>query len=330
MQRPLAATVLTVTALSLMAACATSPDPDTHAPTPPSGVTVQSGSSTTAHVMWSAAADDRGVAAYEVHRDGRKVGEVPATTLMTDIEGLTPDTPYTFTVLARDTAGNRSPHSTKVQVTTLAATAKDTTAPSRPASLRGTATDPRTVTLTWPAATDDTKVTAYDVYQADTRIHTVPGTATTARVTTLRPGTIYTFTVRARDAAENASPDSPPLDLTTPGGRIPTATAPTDLTATANKDEITLTWTPPKADGPRITEHQLHLDGRLATTIVWGSTPPPGRATYTFTVQDPPGTRYSVKLRARLPDGTWGAFSAQRTVVVREERTAPVSSIARQ
>ncbi|WP_373412963.1 fibronectin type III domain-containing protein [Streptomyces sp. NRRL B-24572] len=79
---------------------------------------------------------------------------------------------------------------------------------------------------------------------------------------------------------------------------------------------MTLTWTPPRTGAP-VTEHELHLNGRFATTIVWGTTPPPGRATYTFPVQDPPGTRYTVTLRARLPDGTWGDFSAPRTVVVR-------------
>ncbi|MFG2333137.1 fibronectin type III domain-containing protein [Streptomyces sp. NPDC048604] len=316
MQRPLAATVLTAVVLSL-AACTTPPDADTRAPTAPRGVTAQSGSATSVHVMWSASADDRGIAAYEVHQQGRKVKEVPATTLMTDVEALAPGTPYAFTVLARDAAGNRSPHSASVPVTTLAAQAEDRTAPTRPTHLNGKATGPRTVTLAWRPAKDDTAVTAYDVYQADTRIHTVSGTATRATVTTLRPGTIYTFTVRARDAAENSSPDSTPLDLTTPGGRIPTSTAPTNLTATAERGAVKLTWAPPKADGAPIKEHQLHLNGRLATTIVWGATPPAGRATYTFTVQDPPGTRYSVKLRARLPDGTWGAFSAQRSVVTR-------------
>jgi hypothetical protein len=55
----------------------------------------------------------------------------------------------------------------------------------------------------------------------------------------------------------------------------------------------------------------------LATTVVWGAAPPAGTAAYTFMVTDRPGTRYSVKLRAKLPDGKWGDFSAQRTVVVR-------------
>ncbi|QGZ51676.1 hydrolase [Streptomyces sp. QHH-9511] len=314
-QRPLAATLLTAATLCL-AACSPTPAKDTAGPTVPTGVTAASGSARTVHVMWSAATDDRAVTAYEVYQQGRKVKELPATTLMTDIVNLTPATPYTFTVRARDAAGNRSPHSAAVPATTLAATAQDRTPPTAPASLRATPDGGRAATLTWAPARDDTKVTAYDVYQADSRIHTVSGTATTARVTGLRPGTIYTFTVRARDAAENSSPDSNPADLTTaraPGA--PASTAPTDLKATATQDGITLTWTPPKT-GAVVKEHQLYLDGKFATTIVWGADPPLGRATYTFTVPDAPGTRYSVKLRARLPDGTWGDFSAQRTVVV--------------
>ncbi|WP_418959887.1 fibronectin type III domain-containing protein [Streptomyces tritici] len=315
MQRPLTASLLTAAVLAL-ASCSSAPAPDTRAPTAPRGVTAQSGSATSVHVMWRASADDRGIAAYEVHQRGRKVKEVPATTLMTDVEGLAPDADYAFTVLARDAAGNRSPHSTSVPVTTLPARPADRTPPTRPTALTGRATGPRTATLTWRAAKDDDAVTAYDIHQAGTRIHTVPGTATSATLTALRPGTIYTFTVRARDAAENSSPDSPALDVTTPGGAIPTSTAPTNLTATARPGSVTLTWTPPRTGGPPVTEHQLHLDGRLTTTIVWGAAPPPGRATYTFTTQDPPGTRYTVTLRARLPDGTWGAFSAPRTVTL--------------
>uniref|UniRef100_UPI00211B1235 fibronectin type III domain-containing protein n=1 Tax=Streptomyces sp. NRRL B-24572 TaxID=1962156 RepID=UPI00211B1235 len=108
--------------------------------------------------------------------------------------------------------------------------------------VRLTADGSRAATLRWSPARDDTRVTAYDVYQADTRIHTVPGTATTAHLTGLRPGTAYAFTVRARDAAENSSPDSTPADLTTaPSPGAPPNTAPEDLTATATKGEITLT-----------------------------------------------------------------------------------------
>ncbi|MEV8590822.1 fibronectin type III domain-containing protein [Streptomyces sp. NPDC051180] len=323
MQRLLAASLLTALGLSLtltLTACsaAAAPEPpDTRAPTTPLGVTATAGSASTVHVMWSAAADDRAVDGYAVYREGTKVKDVPATTLMTDVVGLAPGAPHTFTVRARDAAGNLSAPSSPVTATTPRTTAEDRTPPTAPGALRVTADGSRAATLRWTPGRDDTRITAYDVYQADTRIHTVPGTATTARLTGLRPGTAYAFTVRARDAAENSSPDSAPVDLTTasaPGA--PPNTAPRDLTATAARGEITLTWTPPRTGAP-VTHHELHLDGHFATTIVWGTTPPPGRATYTFPVPDAPGTRYTVTLRAQLPDGTWGDFSAPRTVVVR-------------
>ncbi|MFJ8650108.1 fibronectin type III domain-containing protein [Streptomyces sp. NPDC093546] len=316
----LAAAPVCVAAL-LLSACtsATPQDKDTGRPSAPTGVTAQAGSATSVHVMWQPAADDTAVTGYDVHERGRKVATLPGTRTMVDVDRLAPSTAYTFTVRARDAAGNVSEPSAPVPVTTPAPTPDDRTAPSRPSGLRGTADGSRAATLTWRPASDDRAVTAYDVYQEDSRIHSVAGTATTARLTGLRPGTVYTFTVRARDAAENSSPDSDAVDLTTaPAPGAGPVTAPTDLAATALKGgEIRLTWTPPRTDGGApVKEHQLYLDGRFATTIVWGAEPPPGTATYTFTVTDPPGTRYSVKLRAKLPDGTWGDFSAQRTVTV--------------
>nr|WP_223182686.1 MULTISPECIES: fibronectin type III domain-containing protein [unclassified Streptomyces] len=308
------ALALTLTGCSAAAA----PEPkDTRPPTAPTGVTATAGSARTVHVMWSAATDDRAVTGYAVYREGRKVKELPATTLMTDVTGLAPASRHRFTVRAHDAAGNVSPDSAAVTATTLPPAAEDRTPPTIPTGLRVTADGSRAATLSWRPAKDDTRVTAYDVYQADTRIHTVPGADTTAHVTGLRPGTAYAFTVRARDAAENSSPDSTPVDLTTasaPGA--PANTAPSALVATFAKGEITVSWLPPVTGAP-VTHHELHLNGRFATTIVWGGAPPPGRATYTFPVQDPPGTRYTLTLRAQLPDGTWGDFSAPRTVVVR-------------
>lgn len=322
MQRPLFFPVLTCASALLLTACGgDARAADTRSPSVPSGVTVQASSATSVHVMWEHATDDTGVSGYEVFRAGVKVKSLPAVTHMTDIDGLAPSTAYAFTVRALDGAGNASAHSAPVPVTTLAPAVEDRRPPGRPGAPTGRAEGSRAVTLSWGASADDRGVTAYDVYQADSRIHSVPGTTTTARVTGLRPGTVYTFTVRARDAADNSSPDSAPLDLTTataPGGGP--NTAPTRLTAVIRPSAppahaVELTWTPP-ATGAPVREHQLFLNGRLATTIVWGAEPPPGPATYTLTVTDPPGTRYSLKLRARLPDGNWGDFSAQRTVVV--------------
>ncbi|MGW6554978.1 fibronectin type III domain-containing protein [Streptomyces sp. NPDC055051] len=317
MQRPLAASLLTSAMLVSLAACTTSPPKDTTPPGVPTGLTATSGSATTVHVMWEAATDDRAVTAYQVLQDGRQVKELPAATLMTDVTGLAPGTRPTVAVRARDAAGNTSPATPAVAATTLRATAEDRRPPTAPGTLRATPDGSDAAVLTWTASRDDTRVTAYDVHQAGVRVHTAPGTATTARVTGLRPGTAYSFTLRARDAAENSSPDSPAADLTTaPAPGAPPNTSPLALAATSARGEVTLTWTPPRTGAP-VTHHELHIDGRFATTVVWGTSPPPGRAVYTFPAQASPGTTLTLTLRARLPDGTWGDFSAPRTVTVR-------------
>ncbi|MFI2213167.1 fibronectin type III domain-containing protein [Streptomyces sp. NPDC020141] len=315
MQRPPTLLALTALAALTLTACG-GDDKDTEAPTTPSGVTAQAGSATSVHVMWEPSTDDKAVTGYEVFQKGAKVKTLPGTKTMVDVDGLKPSTAYSFTVRARDAAGNLSEPSPAKAVTTPAPTPEDKKAPTRPSGLRGEVEGQRAVTLQWRPAADNTAVTSYDIYQEDSRIHTVTGTETSAKVTGLRPGTVYSFTVRARDAADNSSPDSETVDLTTPAasGEGP-STAPTDLTATVHKGSIDLSWSPPKADGD-IESHELFLNGKPATTIVWG-TMPTGKAKYTMTVTDPPGTRYSIKLRAKLPDGKWGDFSAQRTVIVR-------------
>ncbi|MGW4374987.1 glycoside hydrolase family 6 protein [Streptomyces albidoflavus] len=92
----------------------------------------------------------------------------------------------------------------------------DTTAPTAPTGLKTTATSATTVSLSWTAATDDTGVTGYDVYRDGTR---TGSTTTTAYADSgLTPGTAYTYTVRAKDAAGNVSPPSASLAATTDEG----------------------------------------------------------------------------------------------------------------
>jgi hypothetical protein len=94
----------------------------------------------------------------------------------------------------------------------------DTTAPSAPTSLRVTGTTSSSVSLAWNASTDNVGVTAYDVYRG-TSVTTVTGT--TATVSGLSPNTTYQFTVKARDAAGNASAASNQVSATTPNGPTP-------------------------------------------------------------------------------------------------------------
>jgi chitodextrinase len=275
------------------------------------GVTAAAGSATSVHVMWNAVG--AGIEHYEVYRGPTKVQDAPGSRHMVDVTRLKPATPYVFTVRARDTEGRLGPPSREVRATTPAATAADRSAPTRPGELRGRTLGSRTVQLSWAASTDDRDVVSYDIHQGGTKIHSVGGAQTAAVVTGLRPGTRYSFTVRARDAADNLSLAGNTVRLTTPGDDD-RDTAPTEFRATTRREadgayHLDLSWTPPRTGGV-VTEYQVHLDGRAATSLVFGGTPPRGRTTYSFYL----GREAGEASRTALPDGTWGGLSAERSV----------------
>jgi chitodextrinase len=93
---------------------------DTIPPTAPilsaSGTT-----STTTNLSWTGATDNFGIAAYDVFRGGTLIASDITTTTYT-VTGLVASTGYTFTVRAKDGAGNVSPNSNTVSITTLYAT----------------------------------------------------------------------------------------------------------------------------------------------------------------------------------------------------------------
>ncbi|MFE6165129.1 fibronectin type III domain-containing protein [Streptomyces sp. NPDC056486] len=317
---PHLAALLTLTAC-MLTACAWGGDQeakDVQPPAAPRGVTVQAGSATTAHVMWNQATDNTAVTGYDVYRGATRVKRVPSGKHMVDVVGLKPSTAYTFTVRARDAEGNVGPASKKLTVTTPAAAAADREPPSRPGSPRGTAEGSRAVKLSWGASTDDQGVASYEIYQGTSKIHSVGGGERATLVTGLRPGTAYRFTVKALDAADNASPASRAVRLTTAAGQDDgRATAPADFRAKTRHADgayyIDLTWKPPHTGGA-VAEYQIHLDGRTATSLVFGGTAPRQKATHSFYVGKKRGDTHRVKLRAKLPDGTWGGYSAERTV----------------
>ncbi|MDN3268081.1 fibronectin type III domain-containing protein [Streptomyces sp. MA15] len=289
-------------------------------PGAPTGVTAQAGSATSVHVMWNRVAPAGSeVTGYEVYRGDTKVKEVPAATHMVDVSRLRPATTYVFTVRARDADGRLGPPSREVRATTPAAARADTRPPTAPGDLEGRAAGSRAAQLSWSAARDDRGVVSYDLYQGRTKIHSVGGNQTAAVVTGLRPGTRYSFTVRARDAADNLSPPGRVVRLTTADGADggATATAPADFRATTRSSGgayyIVLSWVPPRVDGT-VTEYEVRLDGRPVTSLVYGGEAPRDRATYRFYAGEEAGVTHRVRIRPLLPDGTWGAFSAERTV----------------
>lgn len=82
----------------------------------------------------------------------------------------------------------------------------DTSAPTAPTGLVASSPTTSSISLSWAASSDDVGVAEYYVYQGSSRVATTAATAAT--VTGLAPGTSYTFTVRAADAAGNLSAPS--------------------------------------------------------------------------------------------------------------------------
>ncbi|MEV7116841.1 glycoside hydrolase family 6 protein [Kitasatospora griseola] len=90
---------------------------DTTAPTAPTGLAATTTANSVA-LTWSAATDNVGVTGYDVYRGGALAGSTAGTSY-TDT-GLTASTAYSYTVKARDAAGNVSPASAALVATTKA------------------------------------------------------------------------------------------------------------------------------------------------------------------------------------------------------------------
>ncbi|MFI7342523.1 fibronectin type III domain-containing protein [Streptomyces sp. NPDC050085] len=94
---------------------------DTQAPTAPTNLTSTGKTSSSVSLSWGASSDNVGVTGYDIYSGGsNKLLTVSGTSAT--VSGLSPSTAYSFTVKAHDAAGNSSPASNAVSVTTNAGT----------------------------------------------------------------------------------------------------------------------------------------------------------------------------------------------------------------
>ncbi len=188
---------------------------DTVAPTAPT-LSASGTTETITNLSWSGATDNVAVTGYDVYQNGAFKASTASTSFT--VTGLTATMAYTFTVRAKDAAGNVSVDSNVVNVTTLTPV-PDTTAPTAP-TLLASGTTTTTTNLSWSGATDNVAVTGYDVYQNG--VFRASTASSTYAVTGLTASTTYLFTVRAKDAAGNVSTDSNSVSVTTLA--VPTVT----------------------------------------------------------------------------------------------------------
>ncbi|NJB71624.1 chitodextrinase/type 1 glutamine amidotransferase [Saonia flava] len=92
---------------------------DLVAPSKPEGLKESNLTGTSVDISWNASTDNRGVAGYKIFQNGTLIGATDK--IEYSINGLTPNTSYTFSVLAYDEAGNESDLSEEVIITTESA-----------------------------------------------------------------------------------------------------------------------------------------------------------------------------------------------------------------
>ncbi len=89
---------------------------DTIVPAAPSSLVANSTTEVSTVLSWNASSDNVGVTGYFVYQDGGFIGSAASTNYT--VAGLTANTSYTFSVKARDAAGNVSAASNIINVTT--------------------------------------------------------------------------------------------------------------------------------------------------------------------------------------------------------------------
>jgi len=286
---------------------------DTQAPTVPANLSSPGKTSSSVNLAWSASSDNVGVTAYDVLVNGAVRATVSGTTA--NVTGLSASTAYTFSVRAKDAAGNTSAASAGLSVTTSAGSTTDTQAPTVPANLTSPSKTSTSITLSWGASTDNVGVAGYDIYRSGIKI--ASSTTTSFTDSNLNPSTPYVYTVRARDAANNSSADSNGVNVTTSASGTTAdtqaPTAPANLTSPSKTaTSVNLSWGA-STDNVGVTGYNIFRNGTQIGTVTGTGVTVTGLTA---------GTAYSFSVRARDAAGNTSAASNTVNVTTNAASTA--------
>ena len=271
---------------------------DTQSPSAPGALAATSASQTSIGVTWAPATDNVGVTGYTVYRDGAAAGTSTATSYT--VSGLSCGVTYRVAVDAFDAAGNRSAP-TEAFLSTAACA--DTTRPVAPASVTMASRTQTSISVTWPAATDNLGVVGYGVYRAGTKVAEIAERAYTFAGLTC--GMNYTLGVDAYDAAGLRSLAVTTVLIATTACADTTApTAPTSLAATSvTTTGLTLSWSA-ATDNVGVTKYEVSRNGTLVASPTTTSSSQTGLScgtSYSFAVLavDAAGNRSTPALLSR-------------------------------
>src|SRR6202162_104135 len=204
---------------------------------------------------------------------------------------------------------------------------RDTTPPTAPTNLTATVSGTQ-INLSWTASTDNVGVTGYKVERCQGSGCTTfaqIGTTTTATYSdTGRSVGIYSYRVRATDAAGNLSTYSNVSSATIMDTTPPTA--PTNLTAAVSGTQINLSWTA-STDNVGVTGYKVErCQGSRCTTFAQIATP----TATTYSDTGLAAGNYSYRVRATDAAGNLSAYSnvASATITDTTPPTAPTNLTA--
>lgn len=164
---------------------------------------------------------------------------------------------FYFRVYAANVFSLRSAPSNEVDAT-IPPTAPDTTPPTMPTGLVGSAASMFQINLAWAASTDNNAVTGYDILRNSVVIASV--TSTTYSDNGLTPASTYAYTVRAKDAAGNLSAESTLVMVSTLGDTAAPTTPGTLVASLTTTNSVSLTWGA-SMDNIGVTAYRLTRNG---------------------------------------------------------------------
>lgn len=295
------ATCLLALALVFNAAAAAAPSRDRTPPSTPTNLRITASGPNSISLAWNKSTDNSTNWWYCLQRDGLGCIRInpPQTTF--SHSKLWPNTTFRYSVVALDTAGNRSASSNTVTYTTP----PDTTAPSPPPTLTATKVYPTRIYLAWTASKDNVSQVWYTLYRNGVQEGSNLIGSNGATLLELTPATTYTFKVTAGDAFGNVT-ESNTLSVTTPPvtDTVP-PTVPTNLALSSESSppEIWLDWDQSTDDTDLQSEilYDVYVNGELDhAAIGYGET---------ITYCRPAGVRNTIVLRAVDTSGNESAPS---------------------
>lgn len=185
-------------------------NPDVTPPSVPANLAASNQTETSFTLSWSASTDNYILAGYQVKVGSTVLGSTSGLTWAAS--GLQAGT-HQFSVRAVDSIGWTSGWSTPLSVVL-----PDLTSPTAPTNLVFTSITPNFHCLDWTAATDAVGVAHYKVYRMQNGVMNQVGITPTLSFCDLyvNPGSVYTYFIRAFDAAGNFSAYSNGVVISTP------------------------------------------------------------------------------------------------------------------